>query len=230
MPQSWVRALNSYNYPVRLSEYKRAGDFRGFFTRDILGHRASTMEFEDYFRASYDKRLEPYFEIVFWKLYKFPLVRQGTTRRIADFVFEQGVKAAELHRAVDLFVEKPTRANLAVMRALLGLKAAVLGTALTFPAFVDPGRFPMIDRRTATWVDSNHTAHSENRSATLSPFNVGSGVVRDSHFDSYMSWVRWCREVAKTLSAETGTPWRARDVEMAVFTAAREKLSLNPLT
>jgi hypothetical protein len=229
MPRSWTTALNRYSYPVRLSDYKRAGEFPGFFTREISGDPTSTIEFEDYFRANYDRKVEPYFEVVFWKLYKFPLVRQGTTSRIADSVSEEAVEARELCCAVDLFVEKPSRANAAVMRALLGLKTAVLATVLTFPAFVDPTRYPMIDRRTASWVDSNCASQSRNRATRLRPFNLGMGVVGDSHFDSYVSWVDWCRETAEILTARRGMPWRARDVEMAVFTAARERLSLNPL-
>ncbi len=229
MPQSWITALNRYSYPVRLSDYKRARKFPDFFTGEISGDPASTIEFEDYFRANYDRKVEPYFEVVFWKLYSQPMVRQGTTKRIADFVSDERVEARQLCCAVDLFVEKPSRANAAVMRALLGLKAAVLATVLTFPAFVDPARYPMIDRRTASWVDSNCASHSKNRGARLRPFSLGTGVVSDSHFDSYLSWVYWCRETAEILTARRGMPWRARDVEMAVFTAARERLSLNPL-
>jgi hypothetical protein len=229
MPQSWINALNSYCYAVRLSDYKRAHEFPGFFTRDIPGDRATTIEFEDYFRANSDKRVEPYFEVVFWKLCKFPLVRQGSTDSIVDHVLDEGVEARDLRCAVDLFVKKPTRANVAVMRALLGLKTAVLGTVLTLPAFVDPARYPMIDRRTASWVDSHHGSHSLARSTKLRPFNLGKRVVGDGHFDRYLDWVQWCRDTAKILGDKVGTPWRARDVEMAVFTPAREGLSLNPL-
>jgi hypothetical protein len=229
MPQSWITALNSYSYPVNLADYKRADEFPGFFTREISGDATSTIDFEDYFRANYDRMVEPYFEVVFWKLYSQPMVRQGTTKRIADFVSDERVEARELCCAVDLFVEKPSRANAAAMRALLGLKTAVLGTVLTLPAFADPARYPMIDRRTALWVDSNYGSQSKNRTTRLRAFNLGTGVVGDKHFDRYLSWVDWCRDTTKILTQKTGKELRARDVEMAVFTAARERLSLNPL-
>lgn len=43
------------------------------------------------------------------------------------------------------------------------------------------------------------------------------------------SWMAWCQTMAAKLSQRTGFFWRARDVEMAVFTAQRYGLELNPL-
>lgn len=229
MPQSWITALNRYSYPVRLSDYKRADDLPGFFTRVIAGHRTSTIEFEDYFRTNSDKKVEPYFEVVFWKLYSQPMVRQGNTNRIVDHLTEEGVEASELRCAVDLFAKKPSKANLAVMRALLGLKTDVLATVLTLPAFVDPVGYPMVDRKTATWVISNHWDHNRNRTTSLTPFKTERGVLHDNDFDNYLNWVYWCIETAEILTSRTDIEWRGRDVEMAVFAAARQGLSLNPL-
>ena len=233
MPQSWITALNRYRYPVTLCKFKGRGAFPGFFARDICGDRSSTIEFEDYFRANSDEKVEPYFEVVFRKLYTQPMVRQGTTNRIADHVSEEGVEARELRCAVDLFVEKPSKANLAVMRALLGLKTDVLATVLTLPAFVDPARYPMVDRRTAKWITSNWSTHNRKRTNRLGPFRVKEGVLRDNDFDNYLNWVAWCRETAELLTKSTNLQWRARDVEMAVFTAAPTKrkkgMRLNPL-
>jgi hypothetical protein len=229
MPQSWITALNAYEYPVRLPEYRRSGEFPGFFTRDIVGDRASTMEFEDYFRANSDKQIEPYFEVVFWKLYSQPMVRQGTTSRIVDHVKEQGVEASELRCAVDLFVQKPTKANLSVLRALLGIKTDVLALALTFSAFFDPRSYPMMDTKTARWVKEHHSHLSANRRNRLTPFKLNYSSLRYNDFDNYLNWVDWCRESDEILTTRTGMRWRARDVEMAVFAAAREGLSLNPL-
>ena len=229
MPQTWITALSRYYYPVDLSGYKRAGEFPGFFTQDIAGDRVSTIQFEDYFRANCAQSVAPYFEVVFWKLYSQPMIRQGTTNRITDHVSEEGVEARQLRCAVDLFIEKPGKANLAVMRALLGLKTDVLATVLTLPAFVDPARYPMVDRQTATWVTANHSNHNRNRMKTLTPFKVRTGVLRDNDFGNYLNWVHWCRETAEVLTDKTDIEWRARDVEMAVFAAARQDLPLNPL-
>ncbi len=233
MPRTWMSALCKYSYPVALCKFKGRGTFRGFFTRDIGGDRASTIQFEDYFRANSEEEVAPYVEVAFWKLYSQPMIRQGTTSRIAEYVSEQGIEACDLRCAVDLFVENPTKANVAVMRALLGLKTDVLATVLTLPAFVDPARFPMVDRRTARWVTSNHSNHNRNRTNTLTPFKVRRGVLHDNDLDNYLNWVHWCRESADILADRTDIEFRARDVEMAVFTAAPTKrkkgMRLNPL-
>ncbi|GAJ05736.1 unnamed protein product, partial [marine sediment metagenome] len=42
-------------------------------------------------------------------------------------------------------------------------------------------------------------------------------------FDFYLHWVYWARHTAKKLSQQTEMKWRARDVEMAVFTAWGDK-------
>jgi len=229
MPQSWITALNRYNYPVSLAKYGRSGEFPGFFTRDIPGDRTSTIEFEDYFRESSEHSIEPYVEVAFWKLCGRKRRFEARVNDLVDHLWGQGVTASELRCAVDLFVAKPTKTNLSVMRALLGVKTPVLALALTYPAFVDPDRFPMVDTNTARWVSENAEICSRSAAKKLTRFEGGRSSVQDNDFDNYLNWVYWCRETAEILIARTDTPWRARDVEMAVFTAAREGLSLNPL-
>ena len=56
------------------------------------------------------------------------------------------------------------------------------------------------------------------------------GVLMESHWQFIQSWIAWCRFTARELSQRTGFAWRARDVEMAVFTAQKRELSLTPLT
>ena len=229
MPQSWITALSRYSYPVRLSRYKRAEEFPGFFTQDIPGDRASTIEFENYFRASSDHRIEPYVEVAFWKLCGRKRRFEARVNDLVDHLRGQGVAAPELRCAVNLFLEKPTKTNLSVLRALLDIKTDVLALALTFPAFVDPVRYPMVDKNTAGWVKEHHSAFSLNRGNRLTRFALNYSVLHDNDFDNYVNWVYWCRETAEILTGRTDLKWRARDVEMAVFTAARQGLSLNPL-
>jgi hypothetical protein len=229
VPQSWIKALSAYNYPVDLSAYKRAGEFPGFFTQEIAGDRGSTIEFEDYFRARSGRLVEPYFEVVFWKLYRMKHARDEGTQRIVDYITKYEVDAADLRSAVKRFVEQPSVPNLSIIRALLGIKTQALAVALTFPAFVDPVRFPMVDRQTAKWVRLNLRAHNDGRRNALTAFQSRDRGLRYDDFDSYLNWVAWCNETAYLLTHRTDVRWRARDVEMAVFAAARQGLSLNPL-
>lgn len=229
MPETWAKALKAYDYPARLSDYRRATEFPGYFNQDIAGHRDSTIDFENYFRAYSDRLVEPYLEAVFWKLYSQGGRGQRTVDRIVDHVLEERVTAPDLNSAIELFLEGPTRTNLSVLRALLGIKTDVLVVALTFPAFADPARFPMVDHKTARWVTSHHFEQSRDRHNRLSPFKLNYTSLRYNEFDNYLNWVDWCREVAEVLTDKTEMQWRARDVEMAVWTAARQDLPLNPL-
>jgi hypothetical protein len=229
MPESWINALNKYSYPVRFSDYKRAGEFPGFFTLDVPGDRTSTTEFEDYFRAKSNECIEPYFEVVFWVLCGKSQRFERSVDRIVDHVLDRGIAPSQLRRAVDDFVETPTKRNLSAVRHLLGIKTQVLTVALTFPAFVDPQRYAMMDMKAARWVNDNYLVQSRNRSAVLTPFRLGNTSLRYNDFDDYLNWSHWCRDTAKILTDRTTMEWRARDVEMAVFTASREGLSLNPL-
>ena len=68
MPSSWINALNAYLYPVNLQRYKRKNEFPGFFEREIIGDRNSTIEFENYYREKAPKNKEIYFGVIFWKL------------------------------------------------------------------------------------------------------------------------------------------------------------------
>jgi len=229
VPETWTKALSDYEYPVRLSDYKRADHFPDYFIGSIPGNRASTIEFENRFRADSGNCVEPYFEVVFWKLYSRRDRRQKGTDRIVDHVLQTGVTAPELRTAIDSFVEKPTEPNLSVLRALLGIKTQVLAVVLTFPAFLDPVGYPMIDTQTARWITANLSNHNRNRRNLLTPFQFGYTSLRYNDFPNYLNWVRWCREVADVLTDSTDMEWRARDIDMAVFTAARERLPLNVL-
>lgn len=229
MPETWTKALSDYEYPVRLSDYNRADQFPDYFIRNIPGNRASTIQFEDRFRVDSGNCVEPYFEVVFWKLYSQANRCQKGTDRVVEHVLQNGVAASDLRCAIDSFVERPTRTKLSVLRALLGMKTPVLAVALTFPAFVDPAGFPMVDMQTAKWITSNYLAHNRNRTKALTPFKLNCTVLQDNDFQNYLNWVRWCREVADVLTDRTDIEWRARDIDMAVFTAAREGLPLNVL-
>jgi len=85
----------------------------------------------------------------------------------------------------------------------------------------------LIDNIVARWVNKNFVEHSRNRVVQLTRFNLRYTSLRDNDYLNYLGWVCWCREMAEILSEETDFKWRARDVEMAMFTAERNNLELN---
>ena len=227
--ESWINALSNYSYPVILSSYENSGQFPGHFLRDIAGDRGSTIEFEDYFRENARSSIEVYFEVIFWKLYSQKQIRYRSTRRIVDHVQGEKINPEPLHNAIECFVEEATQRNLRNIRKLLGIKTNVLAIALTFPAFLNPEKYPMIDNNVAKWVNANFISHNRYRQARLTPFAFGYTTLRDNDFGNYLSWVEWCNEMAEVLTSETDLQWRPRDVEMAVFTAKRKNLQLTPI-
>ena len=231
MPDSWTRALKLYCYPVDLGGYHRHHEFPGFFEILIAGDRSSTIAFENRFRETAPNNIAGFFEVVFWKLFSLPLVRHGSTDRIVSYVLDNDIQAKDLWDAVSEFVENQTIRNLRRVRELLGLNknTKVLAIPLTLPALACPEKLPMIDTQVAKWVNLNSANHSIKTINKLSNFKLNYTSLRENDFDNYLNWILWCREIAEVLTGITGNKWRARDVEMAVFTAQRNKLFLNPL-
>lgn len=230
MPRTWAEALKAYCYPVDLSCYPTGRDFPGFFEKNIAGDRETTIEFEGYFREQASVRIEVWYEVAFWKL------RSRFANRVAEIAVhtqKHGVSAHNLWEATQHFVERPDISNLKSLRGLLGLSFG-MALPLTFVAFFNPAKHPMVDKKVALWVNGNRQKASTYRGNKLIDFRsynkASATYIRDSDFDAYLKWMRWCQEVASVLSTRTNdTAWRARDVEMAIFTAYDKRLRLNDL-
>jgi len=229
MPNSWKQALNNYCYPVDLRNYSRASQFSGFFNRNILGDRGSTREFENHYQATAPNNIAAFFEVIYWKLYSQPHRRERITNRIVDFIQTHRIESNQLWNAVQKFVNFPNKANLKEIRRLLELRSPVLAIPITLVAFAHPQKFPMIDNRTAKWINHNLSRHNTNRKNKLSLFNKKFTSLQDDDFPNYLNWVTWCQEVAQVLTKLTREKWRARDVEMVVFTAQEKGVVLNVL-
>lgn len=217
MITNWQQALASYCYPVDLSTYAHKDEYPGCFSMKINGDRESTIAFEDRFRHLAQTELGAYVEVIYWKMYSQGGRANYRASVASDKIRSTGHSPAAIWQKIRRFVESPTRANLKKMRPAIGIASPVLPVALTFPAFADLERFPMLDTRVARWVNDNWQKANGLTQRKLTPFRLNSTSVRDNDFDNYLNWVFWCREMAKGLSESTGSHWRARDVEMAVF-------------
>ena len=232
---SWTSALEEYSYPVNLIEYRHIKNFPGYFVKRIEGNRVSTIEFENYFRKNALERIQVYYEVIFWKLYSRIVKHNELASNIMDSMVNRmqqlEVDPAELFYRIETFAKEPTLRNFQDFRALLGLKKenGTLAIASTFPAFVDPVNFPIMDVNVANWVNSNLSEHNLNRKVNLSKFEFSAGSLQDNNFPSYINWAHWCRETASLLTKKTHDEWRARDVEMAVFAASKNSLALEVL-
>jgi len=76
----WHVALDSYRYSVNLRKFPTRDGFPGWFDRELeKGDRSETIQFENRFRKYAASHLEPWYEVVFWKMYS-----QGYGARFKD--------------------------------------------------------------------------------------------------------------------------------------------------
>ena len=130
-----------------------------------------------------------------------------------------------------LYIENPNLESFQQFRDIL-FKTDAIATAATFPAFLKPDDFPMVDRQVARWARQNgaeHTFESCGGPSLVTYAGLGESPLKDRDWAFVQSWVEWCRFAAHRLNDLTTRHWRARDVEMAVFTAQRNKMRLEPL-
>ena len=230
MPHTWKKALDAYCYPVNLTEFADAAKYPDWFECNIEpGDRRQTMDFEDRFRKHGRDSLEVWGEGAFWKNYAMPKARKKITRKVLAGGVSEAC-AAKLWRVCNDYVDKFDLESFRAFRKLL-FKTSRVANAATFPAFVRPDKFPMVDRQITRWALENGAEHRYPGGPALEcvPDLSSDEVLRESHWPFVESWIKWCRFTACKLERLTGETWRARDVEMAVFTAQRAGLKLNPL-
>ena len=228
MPHTWKRALDEYRYPVDLRKFSGAPECDGWFELNICpGDPLQTMGFECRFREQARHHREAWGELVFWKLFTIPPARNQRAQRVLDLE----VRPAELWSSCMNYIDKSGLPSFRAFKRVLRVQGSGVALAATFPAFLCPDRFPMVDTQVTKWALDNHAKHTY--SAIGGPDLVSvpdsGGVLEESHWPFVESWIAWCRFTASTLSHRTGCVWRARDVEMAVFTAKRCQIQLHSL-
>jgi hypothetical protein len=71
--QSWRSASDEYSYRVDLHGYRFRTEHEGWFELAMIsGGRDDTIAFEKRFRQNAPFALQPWFEVIFWKLGKGP--------------------------------------------------------------------------------------------------------------------------------------------------------------
>ena len=193
MNVTWQKALDAYWY-----------DNKG---------RAATLDFQDWFRENAGKSLEPWFKVARWKS---PRSADKTIIQIR----QSGAPPQLLEMLCRNYTENLSKQTFREFRQKIA-KTEALATAATYPAFLRPDIFPMVDTQTAEWVRNNNWTGIQNV-----PDVKGDGrVLHERHWKYVQDWIVWCRNTATQL----GNEWTARDVEMAIFTAQRNGWNLPPV-
>jgi len=227
--QVWQNALREYSYEVDLTRFADRANFPGWFAERMNGSREATKDFEDYFRERAHRHLEVWYEVVFWKMYSQRRRADKRTRDVVRRIQASKISAFDLWQRCCAYVSEPSQKRLElVARTLLSEKARVVAIAATFPAFIAPDRFPMVDTRVAKWARACSSRH--NLADPMGPQLIcpeypdnGSTVLTLSDWPFIESWIQWCRHTAMKLKHAAGFEWRVRDVEMAVFRAWGDK-------
>ena len=249
MPQTWLAAYNAYSYPADLSVFGGAHQFQpNHFNRQVAVDRQSTIDFEDNFRVSSENEIIVYYEVLFWKMFNMGMARDNLTNQVIN----EHQELLLISRNLNNFIENDNYeeiANMEYLRTSIGIKSG-LAVTLTFPAFMNPERFPMVDIWVARWVNENIEIinANPNNAVQLLGFEGYQNQVtaqelarqegrrgttprlKDDDYFAYVAWVKWCRMFANRLTELNGqndVPCRARDVEMAVFVSQRDNLILN---
>lgn len=233
MKNTWITALDNYGYNVKLYDYVDSDMSSNFFDIEIIGDRKSTIEFEKRFRENSDK-IEAWCEVVFWKLYSQGGRSEKNTTRCWNHWRDNDITGKCLRNAAEKFIEKQDESSLKEYKKLWPFKSEAITILITHISFLKPEEFPMADTRIAKWVNQEYQSNIFNDGVPselqLIKPKVRSGI-RMSDFNFYMRWILWTRYMAAKLTEETDFKWRARDVEMAVFTAQGKNFpsKLNPL-
>ncbi len=218
---------------------------QGFFQlhgNDISANTVLETHFQDHARES----VEAYYEIMFWKE---PMVFRAA--RMIHNLREMNTPPAEIFKAGETFIDGLEQQSFERFTELCGIKGTGLAVPSAILCSINPEKMPIVDMWVARWVNAYHQEYEG-----LVPFDdfnsqclrkqeimrenaeraeqerqiVPQPIVSAKDFESYRKWILWTRKYAEVLTAHTKTKWRARDVEMAVFTAHQMKMKLPVLS
>lgn len=241
MPSTWLDALRLYSYSVTFTEFNDAHRYPGWFSFDLTsGDRSQTIDFESHFKKHAKSNIEPWLEVVFWKLYSNGKYRRNTkTCEVAQRI--KNINPEDIYGDCMTYMgsgnSKKAKDHFKRFQKLF-FPSEAIATVATFPAFLDPKSYPMVDTRIARWVGKYMVSHNEADPAgpqLIRPRYLDhcpkQTVLMMTDYDFMRSWICWCAHTANKLTSRKSLNggWRARDVEMAVFTAWGKQLHLNPL-
>ncbi|MCY3690841.1 MAG: hypothetical protein OXH30_02395, partial [Chloroflexi bacterium] len=175
MPHTWQKALDKYEYPVRLAKFKDRQMYPGWFKCDTgNGDRARTIEFEERFRRLAPDHLEVWYEVVFWKMHSQGR-RDYVTRNAIANINDSEPTAKRLYELCLRYMAHQDRRTFRDFQKNLFPSDAV-PVAASFPAFLCPDDFPMVDNQVASWVKAKGHHHIYRNSSGMVQWPPITGV------------------------------------------------------
>lgn len=227
--EGWQRARGGYCWTVDLSHFERALDYPGRFNRVVTP--ATVVAFEDEFRAAIDGTgsFEIAGEVCFWKNHGSPQARNRITRDLLKHL-KDPANWNEFALAVKLLSGKPSYGGFEALRRACS-QLSGFATPITFLAFYEPTEYPMVDKHIAGWWAANRAMYGYEASPGFSQRDDGwiqaTTVARSKqNWEAYLAWRQFCMDYAARIAQYCDLNWRARDVEMAVWEAQENGISL----
>ncbi len=192
------------------------------------------MTFENKFRAAIDGNgsFEIAGEVCFWKNYGNAQARNRVTQKLLTHLrdpvnwdrFVQAIKQVLSNLSYDNFVALRDACN----------QPRGFATPITFLAFYKPTEYPMVDKHIANWWAVNRAKYGYGDSPKFSQRNDGwiqtyTIPQNKQNWNAYIAWGKFCFDYATRIAKNCGWNWRARDVEMAVWEAYKNSISLEVL-
>lgn len=166
-------------------------------------------------------------EVCFWKNYGSHLSRDGITYRLLKLLALNENWKSYVYALVELALA-PSFENFNSFMKACGQQNG-FATPITFLSFYEPTVYPMVDKIIGFWWNAHKSEYWKSDALAFSQRDDGWLQPIQQNWDAYLEWADFCKKYSYLLTSKTGSPWRARDVEMAVWEAQKRNLHLDKL-
>lgn len=232
MCNNWTNALRMYNWKVDLRHFKSAQNYPAYFNRTIQPNEV--VQFEDAFRAMIDDNgsFEIAGEVCFWKNYGNNKARDKITQSLLTHTAIR-TNWKILINSIKETSNNPSLSNFLSLRKACNQPRG-FATPITFLAFYNPSKFPMVDKHIANWWRTNKAAYGYADSPGFYQRDDGwiqALTVRQNkqNWNAYIAWEKFCCDYSEKIQTNCNLSWRARDIEIAVWMAQKNGLDLTVL-
>jgi hypothetical protein len=231
MCNNWIKAYGMYSWTVDLTHFRGRCNYPGYFNRVITPN--NVVVFENEFRKAIKEAdlFEIAGEVCFWKNYR-SIRNQRTTQSLLNYL-SCPANWGEFVRSIKEISNSPSYDNfMSLQRACNQPKGFAI--PITFLAFYKPTEYPMVDKHIADWWVANRVKHGYETSPRFCQRNDGwiqtytTSQIRQN-WSAYIAWKTFCDDYVVRIAKNCGFHWRARDVEMAVWEAEKNNISLGVL-
>lgn len=232
MCNNWDKAYSKYSWTVDLKHFSKAAGCPGYFNRVITS--ADVMTFENKFRTAVDGNgsFEIAGEVCFWKNYGSAKARNRVTQELLTHLRDP-VKWGRFVQAIKQVSSNPSYDHFVALRDACNQPRG-FATPITFLVFYKPTEYPMIDKHIANWWAENRAEYGYGGSPDFSQRNDGwiqtyTILQNKQNWNAYIAWKKFCNDYATRIAKNCEWNWRARDVEMAIWEAYKNSISLEVL-